>query len=84
MDLQTISLVGLMALGTVNVITLFKPDLDSRLKFAASFVVAFAVTFIPVEVGNIILEKAKIALEASLAFSGVYKLAQKAGGIYTE
>ena len=80
MDITNLTLIGLVALGTVNVISFFKSDLDSRIKFALSFVIAFAVTFIPVDIANIILAKAKEALEAALAASGVYKIAQKVGG----
>jgi hypothetical protein len=76
MDIANLTLVGLIAIGTVNVITFFKADLDSRIKFAAAFVVAFIATFIPVDLGTILLNNAKIALEAALAGSGVYKLFQ--------
>lgn len=79
-DLTSLTLTGIVALGVVNVIGMFKPDLDSRIKFAASFVVAFIVTFIPVSVSNILLQNIKVALEAAFGASGVYKLAQKAGG----
>lgn len=80
MDFQNITLVGLFALGAVNVVTFFKPNLDSRLKFTASFVIAFLVAFIPENIGNIILQNAKIALQAAFAASGVYVLAKRAGG----
>lgn len=80
MDLTNITLAGLAVLGFVNVITFFKPNLDNKVKFALSIVVAFAITFIPVEIGSIILEKAKLAIETALAVSGAYKLATKIGG----
>jgi hypothetical protein len=80
MDIVNLGLTGLVALGAVNVIGFFKPDLDSRIKFALSFVVAFAVTFIPVNIANLLLENIKIALTAAFGISGIYKLAQKAGG----
>lgn len=79
-DLGTLTLVGLVALGTVNVITFFKPDMDSREKFAISAVVAFAAAFIPPDLGNLVLNNAKTALAAALLASGVYKVATKAGG----
>lgn len=75
-----LSFIGLMTVGFVNVLTFFKPDMDSKVKFAASVVFAFALTFVPVEMGNVILEKVITALEAAAAMSGVYKLAMKAGG----
>ena len=80
MDLQTITLSGLVAIGVVNVISFFKPGIDSKIKFAASLAAAFAVTFIPVEVGNTILQHLKDAITVAFAASGAYKIAQKAGG----
>jgi hypothetical protein len=80
MDLLDTTLAGLVAIGVVNVITMWKPALSSQVKFGIAFVVAFLVLFIPPDLGNIILEKAKIALEVAFASSGVYKLAQKVGG----
>jgi hypothetical protein len=80
MDIFNMTLVGLVALGAVNVISFFKPDMDSRVKFAISVVVAFVVAFIPPDLGNIVLDKLRLALEAALAASGTYKLFTKAGG----
>lgn len=80
MDIFQMGLVGLVALGAVNVVTFFKPDMDSRLKFAISVVVAFVVAFIPNDIGNILLDKMRLALEAAFAASGTYKLFTKAGG----
>lgn len=79
MDLQTISLAGLVSVGAVNVVTMFRPEIDSRIKFALSFVVAFGVLFVPQEIGNLLLDKLKQALEIAFAFSGVYKLVSKSG-----
>lgn len=81
MDLENITLAGLAVIGVVNVVSFYKPDMDSRYKFALSFVVAFLITFVPVDLGNIILEKAKDALQVAFIASGTYKLAQKVGGI---
>lgn len=80
MDLTSVTFIGLMTLGVVNVVTFFKPTLDSKIKFAISVIVAFSLTFVPPELGNIILDKAKVALEIAFASSGTYKLAQKIGG----
>lgn len=80
MDIANLTLTGLVAIGVVNVIGFFKPGMDSRLKFFLSFVAAFVVMFVPAEIGGIILKNSKIALEAALAASGVYKLSQKIGG----
>jgi hypothetical protein len=80
MDLFNMGLIGLVTLGVVNVVTFFKPDLDSRIKFAISLVVAFLVTFVPPDLGNILLDKLRVALEVAFAASGTYKLFSKAGG----
>lgn len=80
MDILNMSLVGLVALGAVNVVTFFKPDMDSRLKFSISVLIAFVVAFIPADLGNLLLDKLRLALEAALAASGTYKLFSKAGG----
>lgn len=79
MDFQTVTLPGLIAIGVVNVIAMFKPELDGRIKFGLSALAAFAVLFVPQNISNIVLENLKVALEAAFAASGVYKLAQKAG-----
>ena len=80
MDIASLTFLGLIGLGTVNVISFFKADMDSRVKFAISFAVILAATFIPAELGSVILDKAKVALEIALSASGIYKIAQKAGG----
>jgi len=81
MDLSNITFIGLMVVGVVNVVTFFKKDIKSEYKFAISLFVAFALTFVPESIGNMILDKAKIALEIAFAASGTYKLATRAGGI---
>lgn len=80
MDLQSATFVGLATLGIVNVVTLFKSDIDSKYKFLISILAAFALTFIPESLGVILLDKMKIAIEVAFASSGTYKLAQKIGG----
>ena len=80
--LTNITFVGLATLGIVNVVTMFKPGLDSKYKFIVSIVAAFALTFVPAEIGNIVLDKMKVALEVAFSASGTYKLAQKIGGSY--
>lgn len=80
LDVQSLTLVGLAAIGSVNVLMMWKPDIDSKTKFLVSLVVAFAITFIPRDLGNVILEHLQTAIEVALAASGVYKLATKAGG----
>lgn len=80
MDIANLSFVGLATLGAVNVMTFFKKDMDSKLKFGFSIVFAFLLTFIPAELGSILLEKSKLAIETAFAVSGGYKLVTKMGG----
>lgn len=85
MDLNTfnlgdVTLAGLAVIGVVNVITFYRPQTSSRTKFILSIIVAFAVGFIPADLGNIILTRAKDAVELAFAASGSYKLFSKAGG----
>lgn len=80
MDIQSLTLAGLVGIGVVNVMSFFVPNMDSRVKWAISFISIFAATFVPVELGNIILDHAKTAITIAFASSGAYKIAQKAGG----
>jgi hypothetical protein len=80
MDLQSITLAGLFVIGVVNVVTFFKPILDSRVKFAISFVAAFVALLIPADLGAYFLNIAKQAIETAFIASGGYKLLTKAGG----
>lgn len=80
MDLTSITLAGLIAIGAVNFLTMFKPDIDSRAKFILSLAVAFGVGFIPTEFGNMLLTHIKDAVEIAFTASGIYKIGQKVGG----
>jgi len=80
MDLSSMTFIGLVTVGVVNVVTFFKPNLDSKVKFAIALVAAFVLTFVPADLGVLILDKLKIAIEVALASSGAYKLAMKVGG----
>lgn len=80
MDLSNVTFIGLITVGVVNVLSFWKPNIDSRIKFAVAAGVAFGLTFVPAEISNIILDKAVQALEVAFASSGAYKLAIKAGG----
>lgn len=79
MDLTNMTLVSLAAIGTVNVISFFKPAMDSKLKWTLSFLAALAISFIPADLGNIILTHIKDAIYAAMVGSGTYKLATKVG-----
>lgn len=81
MDLSNATFIGLMTIGFVNVVTMYKPTIDAKRKIILSVVFAFGLTFVPAEFGNMILDKAKLAIEVALAASGSYKIAQKVGGM---
>lgn len=80
LDLANVTLVGLAIIGSVNAVTLFKPNLDSRAKFVISVVVALIIGFIPADLGAVILNRLVAALTAAMVASGGYKLTQKLGG----
>jgi hypothetical protein len=80
MDYTSMTFVGLITVGVVNVVSFFLPTLKSEYKFAISIVVAFLLTFVPVELGSVLADKVKLALEVSFGASGAYKLISKAGG----
>ena len=79
-DFSSMSLVALAIIGVVNVITMFKADLDSKYKFAISVVVALLVGFIPTDLTGELQVRISEALMAAFAASGAYKLSQKVGG----
>lgn len=79
MDFQSMTLAGLMAIGAVNVVTMFKANIDSRVKFIISLVVAFTALYIPEQIGNDVLNKLRDAIQIAFASSGAYKLATKTG-----
>ena len=80
MDFQTLTLVGLVAYGTVAVISWKFPLMDKGLKFGISFVIALAVTFVPAELAAGLAQNIKVALSAVLGMTAVGVLANKAGG----
>lgn len=85
MDISTINvnditLTGLAVIGVVNVVTFYRPQTSSKTKFVLSIVVAFLISFIPADLGNIILTRALDAIKLAFAASGSYKLFSKAGG----
>lgn len=79
MDFSSLTFVGLATLGFVNVVGFFFPSLPSAHKFGLSVVAAFVLSFVPLEIGNMLYDKAVAAIEIALAASGGYKLAQKMG-----
>ena len=80
MDLTNLTLVALVAYGTVAVIGFKWPNMDKQLKFGISFLVALAVTFIPANLAGELAQNIKLAFEAVLSVTAISKLADKAGG----
>ena len=80
MDFGSLTLTALFAIGAANVVMFFWPTADSRVKFAISVVAAFIAYFIPADLGAVLLNAIKEAIAAAIIGSGVYKVAQKAGG----
>lgn len=78
-DIQSLTFVGLAVLGAVNVITLFFPTLESKYKWMISVAVAFAVGFVPAELGNEIATRIKDAVIVATQVSGGYKIFQLIG-----
>lgn len=79
MELESLTFIGLITLGVVNVVTFFIPDIKSEYKFGLSVLVAFGLTFVPDSLGSLIANNMKIALGVAFAMSGTYKLATKMG-----
>lgn len=79
MDIVNLGFTGLMTIGFVNVLSWFLPNLKSEYKFGLSVVFAFLLSFVPVELGNVIANKLVEALKIAGASSGAYKIAQKMG-----
>lgn len=70
MDVLNIVALGAVAVGAVNVLGMFFPTADSRVKWALSFVIALVFLFLPVSLGNEIMDKLVTALEVALGASG--------------
>ena len=73
------TLVSLAAIGTVNVISFFKPAMDSKVKWFLSFVAALGISFVPADLGSILLTHIKDAIYSATIGSGIYKVATKIG-----
>lgn len=80
MDFESMTLTALFAVGAANVYMMFFPTGDSRIKYIVSFVAALVAYFIPTDLGNVLLNAIIAAISAATIGSGVYKVAQKAGG----
>lgn len=77
MDLQQLmsyGFTGLATIGFVNIITIFYPYIDSKRKIIFTAAFAFAMTFVPKEIGNVIYDHAIQAIGVTAASSGAYKI----------
>lgn len=83
-DLLQLGTVGLLTLGAVKSLDIFAErfdfDFTSELKWLSAVGFAFLFGFIPAELGNIFLDKAKDALQVAVGVTGVFKLIEKARG----
>ena len=79
MDIQNLAFSGLVAYGLVNVLTWKFPTLDKGIKLTILIVVAFAISFVPVDLGNMLADKIKEAVSIALLMTGVGKIASKVG-----
>lgn len=75
-DWANAGFIGLATIGFVNVLLMWKPTLSPKARFFSGVAFAFAATFVPAELGNLILDKLKLAVSVGLASSGTYKLTQ--------
>jgi hypothetical protein len=80
MDFSSLTLTALFAVGAANVVMLFWPTADSRVKFFVSFLAALIAYFIPADLQSVFANAIKEAIAAAIIGSGIYKVAQKAGG----
>jgi hypothetical protein len=78
-------LAGVLAYGSVGMLALilsrrFKFEMTSEVKLYAMVIFAFLYLFIPVEFGNIIFEKIKIAVGIAAGITALNTVANKVGG----
>lgn len=71
-DVATMTLTGLITFGTVWALSLFV-KMDSKIKFLVSIVVALVAGFIPVELGNDILNRVRDAYAVAATVAGGYQ-----------
>lgn len=79
-DFQSATFTVFFAIGVVNVVTLWKKELTSQQKWFISVAAALVASFVPVQLGNEILNRVRDAVAVAFIASGGYKTASKAGG----
>jgi len=84
MDIFQYGLQGVIAYGTVGVISLIADKkaffIPSEVKFALLVGIAFLVGFIPADLGNMLLNHIKEAVAIGLAVNSFNTFAKKIGG----
>ena len=73
LDLVKLSATGLIAFGAVYITGQFKKDLTSNQKITLHFIYFFALTFVPVNIVNIVADKIKDAVAGTLLVIGIYQ-----------
>lgn len=80
LDIASLTLTGLLTFGTVWVLGLFV-EMDTRVKFLASVIVALVAGFIPADLGNELATRIKdayiVASSVAGAYQGVAKVAER-------
>ena len=72
-DLVKLGAVGLIAFGAVYITTQFKKDLTANQKITLHFIYFFGLTFVPVNIVNVIADKVKDAVAGTLLVIGIYQ-----------
>lgn len=76
MDIFALGSTAIITFGIVWAISLFI-KLDSRFKFGLSVVIAVAVSFIPADLGNEIMNRVKDGVGIATALAGFYQMMSK-------
>lgn len=71
---------GVVSYGAVGVIGMWRKDLTTQQKVLLLGAIAFIVSFIPADFGNIILNHLKVALAVAFGMTATSTVANKIGG----
>lgn len=77
-DLVSMGYVGAITFGLTWIVDLLIPQvLTSKQKFLLSVIIAIAVSFVPADMGNFIVNKLRDGLAVASAIAGVYQFSAK-------
>jgi hypothetical protein len=83
-DLASMGFVALVTFGAVAALNFWKKQ-STKANFVWSVLIAFALSFVPADVGGLIANRIKDALAVALSLNGLYqglsRIAMKAAGI---